>query len=263
MPDTYNPENSAKLKHLASLAAKTSTALAALDTKYTGAFRSLSVVGNSVKFFTSTDASGTAVATFDWPEEVFLDQSVTSLVDNFTWSAATYPNSTNPNLDGKTVLVLGVKGDKETNPTVKYSFVSLEKLIDVYTAGDNSININGYTVTVKISSTAGNLLELKADGLYVGSDPTKLDKVTGAVLGNIATFGASGIVVDSGVGINDVDVSGKMDKVTTAVSGNFAIFGASGAVVDSGVTFATDAEVNAMLEIYFPSGGSSNAGNGG
>lgn len=221
MADTYNPENAAKLKHLASLAAKTSTALAALDTKYTGAFRSLSVVGNSVKFFTSTDASGTAVATFDWPEEVFLDQSVTTLVDNFAWSAATYPNSTNPNLDGKTVLVLGVKGDKETNPTVKYSFVSLEKLIDVYTAGDGSINIDGYTVTVKISAAAGNLLELKADGLYVGSDPTKLDKVPGAGLSNIAIFGASGVVVDSGV------------------------------------TFATDAEVANMLNIYFPSGGNS------
>lgn len=263
MADTYNPENSAKLKHLASLAAKTSTALAALDSKYTGAFRSLSVNGNRVSFFTTNDASGTPAFYFDYAEEVFLDQSVTSLVDNFAWSAATYPGTTNPNLDGKTVLVLGVKGDKETNPTVKYSFVSLEKLIDIYTAGDNSINIDGYTVTVKISATAGNLLELKSDGLYVGSDNSKLDKVTGAVQGNIATFGASGIVVDSGVGINDVDISGKMDKVTTAVSGNFAIFGASGAVVDSGVTFATDAEVDAMLEIYFPSGGSSNAGNGG
>ena len=227
MADTYNPENSAKLKHLASLAAKTSTALAALDSKYTGAFRSLSVVGNRVSFFTTNDTSGTAAFYFDYPEEVFLDQSVTSLVDNFAWSAATYPGSINPNLDGKTVLVLGVKGDKETNPTVKYSFVSLEKLIDIYTAGDNSINIDGYTVTVKISATAGNLLELKADGLYVGSDDSKLDKVTGAVQGNIA------------------------------------IFGASGAVVDSGVSFATDAEVDAMLEIYFPSGGSSNAGNGG
>ena len=261
MADTYNPENAAKLKHLASLAAKTSTALAALDTKYTGAFRSLSVVGNSVKFFTSTDASGTAVATFDWPEEVFLDQSVTTLVDNFAWSAATYPNSTNPNLDGKTVLVLGVKGDKETNPTVKYSFVSLEKLIDIYTAGDGSININGYSVTVKISQAAGNLLELKADGLFVGSDDSKLDKVTGAGLSNIAIFGASGAIVDSGTPLAELDVAGKMDKVTNAVLGNIATFGSGGVAVDSGVTFATDTEVANMLEVYFPSGGTSGTGN--
>ena len=261
MADTYNPENAAKLKHLASLAAKTSTALSALDTKYTGAFRSLSVVGNSVKFYASKDASGDPVATFDWPEEVFLDQSVTSLVDNFAWSAVAYPNSTNPNLNGKTVLVLGIKGDKETNPTVKYSFVNLEKLIDVYTAGDGSINIDGYTVTVKISQAAGNLLELKADGLFVGSDPTKLDKVTGAGLSNIAIFGASGAIVDSGTPLAELDVAGKMDKVTNAVLGNIATFGLGGVAVDSGVTFATDTEVANMLEIYFPSGGTSGTGN--
>ena len=259
----YNPENAAKLKHLASLANKTSRALNALDTKYNGAFRSLRVDGNRVNFYTTNDASGSPTFYFDYPEEIFLDQSVTQLVENFAWSAATYPNTTNPNLDGKTVLVLGVKGDKETNPTVKYSFVSLEKLIDIYTAGDGSIDIDGYTVRVKISAAAGNLLELKSDGLFVGSDDTKLDKVTGAGLSNIAIFGASGIIVDSGIGIDDIEVSGKMDKVPTAVEGNFAIFGASGAVVDTGITFATDEEVAAMLAEYFPTGGTSSAGDNG
>ena len=131
------------------------------------AFKSLTVSGNTVNFYTNTSGTGTAAATFDFPEEIFLDQASTSLVENFSWSAATYPNSTNPNLNGKTVLVLGVKGDKQTNPTVKYSFVSLEKLIDTYTAADNSITVSGRTVAVKVSAVTNNAITLKSDGLHV------------------------------------------------------------------------------------------------
>ena len=199
MADNYNVNDMVKLSGLKSLAQRTKTELTALDTKLSASFRSLSVSGNTVSFFNSTDASGTPLASFDFPEEIFLDQAGTTLVENFAWSLETYPGSSNPNLDGKTVLVLAVKGDKETNPTVKYSFVNLEKLIDAYTAGDNSINISGYSVTVKISQTAGNLLSVVNDGLYVGSDPTKIDKVTNAVTGNFATWGVSGALVDSGV----------------------------------------------------------------
>ena len=219
MADTYNVNDTVKLGGLKSLAQRTKTELDKLGNKIATAFKSLSVSGNTVSFFGTTDASGTALATFDFPEEIFLDQAGTTLVENFAWSLATYPGSTNPNLDGKTVLVLAVKGDKETNPTVKYSFVNLEKLIDAYTAGDNSIDINGYSVTVKISQTAGNLISVESDGLYVGSDPTKIDKVTNAVQGNFATWGLSGALVDSGVTFatnNDVtamitDVFGEAD----------------------------------------------------
>lgn len=215
MADNYNVNDMVTLSGLKSLAQRTKSELDTLDGKIDTAFKSLSVSGNTVSFFGSTDATGTALATFDFPEEIFLDQAGTTLVENFAWSLATYPGSTNPNLEGKTVLVLAVKGDKETNPTVKYSFVNLQKLIDVYTAGDNSININGYNVSVKISATAGNLLSVVSDGLYVGSDPTKID------------------------------------KVTNAVQGNFAIFGVSGALVDSGVTFATNTDVTAMITDVF------------
>lgn len=219
MADTYNLNDTVRLGGLKSLAQRTKTELDALDTKISASFRSLSVSGNTVSFFNSTDASGTALATFDFPEEIFLDQAGTTLVENFAWSLATYPGSTNPNLDGKTVLVLAVKGDKETNPTVKYSFVNLEKLIDAYTAGDNSIDINGYSVTVKISATAGNLLSVVNDGLYVGSDPTKIDKVTNAVTGNFATWGVSGALVDSGVTFaTNNDVSAMITDVFGAAS---------------------------------------------
>jgi len=141
MPENYNPEAVARLKHVNALAQLTVG-------KLTETIKYVSTSGNTVSFFTTADGSGTAAFTFDFPEELFLDQAGTTLVENFAWSAVTYPNSTNPNLDGKTVLVLGVRGNAAT-PTVKYSFVNLEKLIDTYTAADNSININGYTVAVR------------------------------------------------------------------------------------------------------------------
>ena len=144
---TYNLNDVARLKHVNALAQITAGKLAE-TIKY------VSASGNTVSFFTTADGSGTAAFTFDFPEELFLDQTGTTLVENFTWSAASYPDSTNPSLDGKTVLALAVRGNAAT-PSVKYSFVNLEKLIDIYTAADNSINISGYSVNVKISATAG------------------------------------------------------------------------------------------------------------
>ena len=205
----YDVNNLVKVSALQALAQRTKTEL---DTT----LKSLSVSGNTVSFFKTADASGTAAYTFDFPEEIFLDQAGTTLVENFAFNAATYPGATNPNLDGKTVLVLAVKGDKETNPTVKYSFVDLSKLIDTYTAADNSITIAGYTVAVKVSAAANNAIELKNDGLHV-------------------------------------DISGKADKVTGATANNIAKLDANGNLADSGYTVASDADVNAMLTDVFDS----------
>lgn len=179
------------------------------------ALKSVAVSGNTVKFFTASDTTTTAAFSFDFPEELFLNQLGTEIIENFSWSAANYPNSTNPNLDGKTVLVLAVKGDKTTNPTIKYSFVNMEKLVDTYTASDTSITINGYNVAVKISAAANNALTLNNDGLHV-------------------------------------DISGKMNKVAGAATGNIATFGSDTGVVDSGSRFCTDAEFTAMLDEVFP-----------
>lgn len=236
------------------------------------AFKSLSVSGNTVSFFTSTDGTGTAAASFDFPEEIFLDQAGTALAENFSWSAAAYPNSTNPNLEGKTVLVLAVKGDKQTNPSVKYSFVNLEKLIDTYTAADNSVVISGYTVAVKISAVAGNVLELKSDGLYVASPKTPnatsgnvplfdsdgglvnstivggdiITKVAGATTDNIATFSSDGKIADSTIAIDDV-----VTKVTGGTAGHVVILDSDGKIADSTLGIASLAEVNAYLDSIF------------
>ena len=240
MPSTYNPNDVARLKHVNALAQLTVGKLAE-TIKY------VSTSGNTVSFFTTADGSGTAAFTFDFPEELFLDQTGTTLVENFAWSAAAYPNSTNPNLEGKTVLVLGVRGDAAT-PTVKYSFVNLEKLIDTYTAADNSINIAGYSVNVKVSATATNIISVANDGLLAEL------KLGGASAGNVATFGANGYIQDGGFSFADIDSSNKIDKVTSAVTGNIPTFGADGTLTDSGFTFASDSDVIAMLNETFGAG---------
>ena len=184
-------------------------------------FKSLAVEGNTVKFYTVEAADvtteTTVAGTFDFPEEIFLDQTKTTLVNNFAWSAETYPGSTDPDLDGKVVLVLAVKGDKATNPTLTYSFVNLEKLVDIYTAADNTITIAGYTVAVKISAAANNAITVNNDGLHV-------------------------------------DISGKADKVANATAGNIATLDANGNLVDSGYTFSTAAQTQTMLNTIFGSG---------
>lgn len=47
------------------------------------AIKSGKVDGNTVSFYTNKDKTGTAVFTFDFPIEMFLDQNKTVFVDNF------------------------------------------------------------------------------------------------------------------------------------------------------------------------------------
>ena len=269
----YNVNNLVKVNALKALAQRTKTELDALDTKIGTAFKSLSVSGNTVSFFTSTDATGTAAATFDFPEEIFLDQVRTQFVQNFTFSAATYPGATDPQLDGKPVFVLAVKGDKETNPTLTYSFVNVEHLVDIYTAADNSININGYSVNVKISAAANNAITLQSDGLHVDisgkadkvagkqlstedyttAEKTKLAGIeTGAQVNIIETVKVDGTALtpDANKAV-DIDLTGKTDKVLNATAGNFAGLDATGNLTDSGVAIAPDADITAMITDVF------------
>jgi len=197
--------------------AATNTRIAAAEAQTALAFKSLKVDGNTISFFTSADKSGTAAATVDFPAEYFLDQAKTALVPKFTWAEATYPGSTNPNLNNKPVLVLAVKGD---DGSVSYSFLNMEKLMNVYTAkvegkdASTTVSIDGYTidVAVNISAEAGNAIIKKDDGLYVASP-----KVAGATAGNFAGLAADGSLTDSGKKPGDfvekVIVDGVEDEV--------------------------------------------------
>lgn len=60
------------------------------------AIKSLGVDGNTVNFYTSTDKSGTAAFSVDFPSELFLDQTKTTFVAKFKFDAATYPRRYRP-----------------------------------------------------------------------------------------------------------------------------------------------------------------------
>lgn len=198
-----NENDVARVKHVLSLATKMKQELD-LTIRY------MSVENGTVSFFTTKDGSGNPAFSFDFPTEYFLNQVGTGLVSNFTWSAASYPNSTNPNLEGKTVLVLAVKGDDDP-ATSYYSFADVSDLIDTYTPADNSIGISGYSIGVNISGASSNILSLANDGLYV---PELAAKVDGAVQGNIATFGASGAIIDSNVTfVSDADFNAALSSI--------------------------------------------------
>lgn len=173
----------------------------------------VTVSGNTIYFWTSDDTTGTAAYSVDFPEEIFLDQVRTVFVQSFAWSNATYPGSTNPNLDGKPVFVLAVKGDKETNPALTFSFVNLEGLIVTYTAG-GGISIAGTSIAVNLSANAGNILSIANDGLLGEM------KVPGATQGNFAIFGASGAIVDSGFTVaGDSAINAMLNSVFGTVGG--------------------------------------------
>ena len=162
-----------------------------VQTAANAAIKSLGVDGNTVNFYTSTDKSGTAAFSVDFPSELFLDQTKTTFVAKFKFDAATYPGATDPKLDGKPVMVLAVKGENPDSCT--YSFLSMAALVDTYKAkavgkdASTTVTIAGYEVDVKVnvSAAAGNALTLKDDGLYVPTPEEvdisgKADKVTGA-----------------------------------------------------------------------------------
>lgn len=191
------------------LAAELKKKFAADEAQIALSFKSIKVENNTVSFFTTADKSGAAAATLDFPAEYFLDQAKTTLAPKFAWAEATYPGSTNPNLDNKPVLVLAVKGD---DGSVSYSFLNMEKLMNVYTAkvegkdASTTVTIDGYTIDVKvnISAAEGNQLQLKDDGLFVPKPAEvdisgKADKVAGATAGHIAALDADGNPTDSGV----------------------------------------------------------------
>lgn len=188
--------------------------LADVSNAAAAAIKSGIVEGNTVKLFTSTDQTGAAAFSFDFPTEYFLDQTKSQFVQNFAFSAETYAGATDPGLDGKPVMVLAVKAEGGTEIT--YSFVDLTYLLNTYkpAAGDGSatVTVDGYniSVNVNISADADNALTKKEDGsLFVPKAAVvdisgKADKDTDAVEGDVAAFDADGNPVDSGVAAADL-----------------------------------------------------------
>ena len=213
----YNVNSVVQFGRLVEFGQGIKTELDAMKAVSASAIKYVSVANNTVSFFTSEDGTGAAAFSFNFPNELVLDQLKTQFVPNFVFNASTYAGATDPELTGKPVLVIAIKDTNAAGTvTTSYSFLDMTSLVDVYTAADNSINVNGYTIAVKISATAGNHLTLGADGLMV-------------------------------------DVSDKVDKVANATAGNIATLTANGGIADSTYGFATTANVTELIGELFPS----------
>ena len=211
----YDLEDITTVAHLQKLSNRTK---AELDLT----IRTVRVADGTIYFYTQKNATSSDTPAFhvDFPTESFLNQAETRLVTNFAFSDAAYPGATDPNLNGKTVMVLAVKDDAKgtENDTVNYSFVDLTELIEIVeiASGDSSkiltITTNGKTrtISVNISADAGNILEVKNDGIYA------TNRVAGAVEGNILVFDANGAPSDSG---KTFATNAEVDEMITSVFG--------------------------------------------
>ena len=183
------------------------------------------------------------------PQEMYLDNTKSAFVENFVFNATTYPGASNPNLDGKPVLVFAVKTVDHTNSnaeTLSYSFLNLLTLVDVYTvkSGDSTkvLNLAGHEFEFKVSADTGNAVEVLNDGLAVRVSTTA---------NNALVKDANGLFID---------ITGKADRAANPTAGHLAGVDANGNVTDSGIAaanvlttadVATDAEVAEMLTEVF------------
>lgn len=141
--------------------------------------------------------------------------------------------------------------------------IDVGDLVDTYTAADSSsvhlaVTGNEFTAEVLLSADAGNQLVKKANGLYVAAVDMsgKVDKVTDAAAGNIATFAAGGNVADSGAKVGGATlattpltttlatekaVDAVRTALTTLINGKIAKMGTGAA--DQVVTSTADGSV--------------------
>ena len=158
-----------------------------IDTDKNIAIKKVLYKNNSLLFFKNPNATDkdTPEYKIDMPVEKFLDQTKTTLVQDFAWNETDYPNTENPNLDGNPVLVLAVKGGDDS---VSYSFLNMKYLLNLYQASEEistvtiAIDVESNTISgsVNISSDSNNNLSVGSDGgLY--SPSTDLSEITSHV----------------------------------------------------------------------------------
>lgn len=197
-------------------------------------------VGNTWNFYTveAPTAEDTPAFGIDVPTEYFLDQARTTFIQNFIWSEELYAGSTNPDLDGKPVFVMAVKGDDNT---VTYSFIDVTTLIDIYTGEETSTAAvtvsadNKISAEVKVSAEEGNFIEVKEDGLFVSVEPTDISGKADKLINEIKE---AQILVDNGEGnlaAGGVTIEELATSIKEEVLGNFDF----------------DTDVNAEIDSWF------------
>lgn len=136
--------------------------------------------------------------------------------------------------------VLAAGGTDENGTPIKAG----DNVVKTETGWDNyggTVDLSGY-----VEKDGDKVLSTND---YTDADKTKLAGIeAGAQVNVIESVSVNGTALTpTGKGVN-IDTSGKMDKVSGATAGNLATFGANGQIIDSGVTFATDAEIAEMVE---------------
>lgn len=126
---------------------------------------------NKVVFYNAS-SKDKKIVEIEIPSSKAIDTLKTEFIPDFKFDSVTYPDTTDPNLDGKPVLVLAIMVSETED---EFSFLNMETLVDIYTGGNTSSVVitveNGViTGTINISQEDGNKVELKDDGLFVGSD---------------------------------------------------------------------------------------------
>lgn len=151
-----------------------------IDTDKNIAIKKILFSNNAILFYKNPNAIDTDEPEYkvDLPIERFLDQTKTTLVPKFVWTETLYPNSINPNLEGKPVFVLAVKGISNTSDmaeTISYSFLNMETIIKQYQVSEELSTVrlelnedtNTFSGSVNISNDTNNSLSVGADnGLY-------------------------------------------------------------------------------------------------
>ena len=237
----YNPENAAQLKHVASLAQKTGAAIAALDEKYDGAEpNKIDTVKVNGSALTPDAQKAVNIDLSDYAKksDVAAGVKVKGSVANF----AALPSNAQV---GDMYNVTNAGGQDENGVPIKAG----DNVVKTSTGWDNfggNIDLSNYVQ--KDGST-----QLSTED-FTSAEKSKLAGIeAGAQVNLIESVKVNGSALTPANKAVNIDISGKVDKVTTATSGNIVVFGADGALVDSGIKFASDADVNAMLEEYFPS----------
>ena len=221
-----------RLSALENLASLSSAAISEVAGTAADGIKKVAVSGNTINFYKNKNAvTGTDTADFtvDFPSELVLDAANTTFEPDFEFSTATYgADTTNPNLDGKPVLVLGVKTTAAGATSTAYSFLNLYDLVDIYTikTGDSAkvLVIDGKEIEFKVSAVANNAITIQDDGVHVDISG-KQDKDTDAVENNIAKFDANGNAVDASIAVSSI-------------------------VLTSDI--ASDSDVSTVLATYFP-----------
>lgn len=125
---------------------------------------------NKISFYNSI-LKDNIIGEIDLPVDMVVDQIKTKFSQKFKFDETTYPDTENPNLDGKPVLVLAIKTSATADT---FSFLNMESLVDVYTGGTTKSAIISVdpetgviTNVVRISAETGNRIVQKDDGLFV------------------------------------------------------------------------------------------------